>query len=268
MDICVCLKQTADTASQIKLQAEGQGIDESGLEWIINPYDEFALEMALQIAETLQPSDQSAKVHIISIGPQRAQTALRRGLAMGADHAYLVECLESERSHLSDPLFVSEAIALTTRKFFPDQAPDLILTGKLGVDENHSATGVMLAEHLNLQHIGFVNKLKKIHLKQIIVERTMSDIIEEITTDLPVLLTVDKGTREPRYPTLPGIIQAKKKPLTTIKLSDLKLSSPATIRFSDYQKPSKSPKAHILSGTPEEQAKELVKLLKENEKLL
>ena len=256
MHIFVCLKQVPDTASQIKL-IDSQGIDESNIEWIINPYDEFALEAALQIKEA-----HNAEVSVISIGPIRVETALRRALAMGADHAHLIE-----HNKPIDPFFIATQLSQTI-KFI--RSPNLILMGKVGVDENHSATGPMLAECLNMNHIGSVNQA--IQLKQennmhsILVKRVINGILEEIHTSLPLLLTVDKGIAEPRYPSLPGIIQAKKKPLQKHSVSTTETAP--LIKFHSYRLPNKNKTTKMLTGTPEEQAKQLIDALKTKEKVL
>lgn len=260
MNIFVCLKQVPDTASQIKIMEDGKGIDESSLEWIINPYDEFALEEALQIKEK-----HNGKVSVFSLGPVRAESTLRRALAMGADQAHLIECSAS-----TDPFFASAALAQAIKSVSPK--PNLILMGKVGVDENHNATGPMLAERLEVNHIGFVNQPTQITQQEnggyiITVKRLMNGMVEEICTSLPLLLTIDKGIGQPRYPSLPGIIQAKKKPLQKITLDSAE-SLPRHICFHSYKLPDKTPSANIISGSPEEQTKQLVHLLKTKEKVL
>ncbi len=270
MNIFVCLKQVPDTASRIQLLPDANGIDETHLEWIINPYDEFALEAALQIKEK-----HKGQVNVLSLGPKRVENALRRALAMGADQAYLVECGETQ-----DPSLISLACAEVIQTISSADSgsagsagflPDLILMGKTSVDFNHSATGPMLAEHLNLPHIGFVTCIKNIadtKESKITVERPLNEAKETITTGLPLLLTVEKGINQPRYPSLPGIIQAKKKPLKIIPLSSLKAQNhQSSIQFRSYQLP-QSPKAQILSGTSEQQVKQLVQILRDKEKVL
>jgi len=261
MNIIVCLKQVPDTASQIHLLNINEGIDESGLEWVINPYDEFALEEALKIRQHME-----GEIDVISVGPPRSTSALRRALAMGADRAHLVESTET-----MDPACVTSVLAevIKTRT----SSPDIILMGKVGVDENHSASGSMLAERLEMNHVGFITKLSYPDPQQkeqtFLAERLMHGFKEQIRFSLPILITVDKGINQPRYPSLPGIIQAKKKKLNSISLSSLKNSSCSRrIQFHSYSLPSKPPAARLLSGSPEEQVKELVRCLKEKEKVI
>lgn len=256
MNILVCIKQVPDSGTRIQLSKETDGIDESGIEWVINPYDEFALEEALRIKERRQ----NREVIVLSVGPERAEKALRRALAMGTDRACLIETDER-----TDPALVAQALAQVIKK----ENVDLILTGKAGIDENQSATGPMLAEYLKRPHVGFVKNLIESESGKWLCERQMeAGITEEITLQLPALITVEKGINEPRYPSLPGIMKAKKKELKKINLSSLNLSLPPSIRFHSYRLPDPPPTPQFISGTAEEQAKELIQLLKEKEKVL
>ena len=290
----VCIKQVPDTGTRIQLLKEGKGIDESGIEWIINPYDEFALEEALRIKERIP----NTRVQVLSLGPPRVEKALRTALAMGADKAVLIETpvspssSEEKPSLLNkNPALVAQALAqiissqkdftspegLKKASFEEKKNPpaekikwDLILTGKVGIDESHFATGPMLAEKLNIPHVGFVTKLQE-KIKNIwLCERQGEEgIIEEITLHLPALITVEKGLNEPRYPSLPGIMKAKKKELKKIKLSTLDIHyDKQMITFHSYQLPKESPPPRFISGSAEEQAKKLIHILKEKEKLI
>ena len=260
MNILVCLKQVPDTGTRIQLLKDAEGINESGIEWIINPYDEFALEEALRIKERKQ----NTEVVVLSMGPTRAEKALRTALAMGADRACLIETEEKW-----DPCYVTQALSQVIKE---ENNWGLILMGKAGIDENHSATGPMLAERLQLPHVGFVIKLKELEEGEgkWLCERQMEvDIKEEITLCLPALITVEKGINEPRYPSLPGIMKAKRKIFKKVSLSSLNLSSVALpISFHSYRLPGAPPSPQLISGSAEEQAKELIRLLKEKEKVL
>ncbi len=255
MNILVCVKQVPDTGTRIQLSKE-DGIDESGIEWIINPYDEFAIEEALRIKERKQKGE----VIVLSMGPARMEKTLRRALAMGADRACLIETDKK-----ADPLFVAQTLAQVITK----EKADLIITGKAGIDENHSATGAMLAETLSLPHVGFVKAFTESEEGKWICERQMeTGITEEIALRLPALITVEKGINEPRYPSLPGIMKAKKKELKKISLSSLPPSPSDIIHFHSYRLPAPPPTPQIISGSAEEQAKKLVQMLREKEKVL
>lgn len=257
MNILVCLKQVPDTGTRIQLLKEAKGVDDSGIEWIINPYDEFALEEALRIKERKQEGE----VIVLSMGPVRVEKALRTALAMGADRACLIETEEKK-----DPSSTTQALA----QIIKEEKVDLIITGKTGIDENHSSTGPMLAERLQLPHVGFVRTLKELEERRWLCERQMEvGIIEEITLHLPALITVEKGINKPRYPSLPGIMKAKKKPLRKISLSSLNLSPTSqAIHFHSYHLPEPPPSPQLISGSAEEQVKKLIQLLKEKEKVL
>ncbi len=268
MNILVCIKQVPDTGTRIQLLKNKKGIDESGIEWIINPYDEFALEEALQIKE--KASD--IEVVVLSLGPARAEKALRTALAMGADRACLIESpieteapLDPSISNKS-PCLAAWALSQIIKK---EQNWQLILTGKGGIDENHCATGPMLAEQLQIPHVGFVTGMKQQEGTWLCERNIEEGIKEEITLTPPALITVDKGINEPRYPSLPGIMKAKKKPLKKISLSDLKPPSDLpTWAFHSYCLPSPPLPPQMIPGTAKEQAKELIRLLKEKEKIL
>ena len=243
-----------DTGTRIHLKGN-ESIDESSIEWIINPYDEFALEEALRIKDKKQNSE----VVVLSMGPLRVEKALRTALAMGADRALLIETTEK----ISDPLLISQALGKVIKE---EKTLDLILTGKAGIDENNSAIGSMLAEQLNLAHVGFVRKLTEIEKGEWLCERQMeAGLTEQITLSLPALITAEKGLNEPRYPSLPNIMKAKKKELKKINFSSLNIPKDVTfLKFTSYQIPDTNIEPYMISGSPEEQAKELIRLLKEN----
>ena len=294
MKILVCIKQTVDTATRIKLLENKQGIDESHVEWIINPYDEFALEEALQIQEKAPPTE----VIALSVGPKRVEKALKTALAMGADRAIWIEPaplakpntegsastlakpsnLEDSSNQKTYPAFVAGALASTIQK--EEKHWDLILMGKTGGDENHSATGPMLAELLNIPHVGFVKSLKKLENGKWQSTRQNDGATEEILFQPPALVTVEKGINTPRYPTLPGIMRAKKKPIKKIsyalegqphypplgeKAGAGAEANPAQqkVVFHSYSYPLPQPPVEWISGTAPEQAQKLVTLLKQ-----
>ena len=254
MKILVCLKQTPDTGARIQLQKQRSGIEESEIDWIINPYDEFALEEALRIKEKRPETE----VVVLSLGPERVKKALRQALAKGADRAYLI-LPPSKTSNNKHPFFVSEALAQAIK--IKEKNWDLILMGKVGIDENYGATGYMLAERLKVPHAGYIMKLQEIKDGKWLCKRYIEpEIEEEITLSLPALITVEKGINEPRYPTLPGIMRAKKKPLQEISLSDLN-NLPKDLNFHSYEPPPPPPSPVIISGPVEKQVNTLLSLL-------
>ena len=258
MKILVCIKQVPDTGSVIPISADKKGIKESGLEWIISPYDEFALEEALQIKE----KKGSGEVTALSLGPARAEKALRQALALGADKAVLIESENKSFSSNFNAWFLSQVIK--------KDMPDLIFTGKAGADTHQGATGYMLAESLNIPHAGFVTKMREKTDKLWLCESSAStQSIEEVLLRLPALITVEKGINKPRYASLPGIMKAKKKPLEKIKLSTLEPAPPLLdVKFESYKPPPAPPACLMISGEAREQAQKLVAVLRQKEKII
>ena len=259
LQILVFIKQVPDTGTNLQLQEGGEGIEESGIEWIINPYDEFALEEALRIKERITDTE----VVVFSLGPSRVAKALRQALAMGADRACFIE-------H-KDPTWPAQTARALAKAVQQEPKWDLILCGKGSVDENHSAVGPMTAELLNIPHVSFVTKLDLKEKDQWVCERNRTTgLKEEISLSLPALITVDKGINQPRYPTLPGIMKAKKKEIKTLSFStfmELKLE-PDSLCFQSYRLPPPPPPPHFITGTPEEQAKELIRILTKEKQLI
>jgi electron transfer flavoprotein beta subunit len=196
----VCIKQVADTETRVKVGSDGKTLDPAGVTWILNPYDEFALEQALQTKEKLG----AGEVVALSLGGPGVQTALRTALAMGADRAI----------HLAsdvlqpDGLSVAAAIAAELKPL----APRLVWFGKQAVDDDQAQVGPMVAEMLG---IPCATQIAKIELagEKVTVEKEIEGAREVIEMDLPAAITADKGLNTPRYASLKGIMAAKKKPL-------------------------------------------------------
>ncbi|MBI2846232.1 MAG: electron transfer flavoprotein subunit beta/FixA family protein [Chloroflexi bacterium] len=254
MNIVVCIKQVPDTASVIKVK-DGQ-IDYEGLTWVVNPYDEYALEEALRIKE----KQGSGKVTLLSLGPERVKEALKTGLAMGADEAV----------HLKDPAF--EGLdSFTTAKVLAaalKKTPfDLIWCGWKGVDADQGVVGISLAELLDLPHVSFVTKVEIApDGKSATLEKEIEGGHEVVETNLPALFTAQKGLNEPRYPTLKGIMAVKSKIIQEWSAVDLGVSTAELEPLAEVVGASLPPARKVgrmLSGTPQEMAAELVRLLHE-----
>ena len=270
MLIVVCIKQVPDTNTLISIDPSSpMSLDETGFEWIMNPYDELALEEALQIKEAHKnPSD--CKILLLSLGPSRVEKTLRQGLAMGADRALLLETKKT-----FDPKITSYILSLALK----ENPPHLILTGAKGIDHNHCTTSSMLAHRLKLLFLPSVVQIEKPNNPEDLYTNTWSckmqadfDEILEAKFLLPSLISIEKGANQARYPSLLGIMQAKKKPLSIKNLSQLISHDEFEplkndISFHSFHYPPKPPKAHFIDGSPEEQTKKLLYLLKENEGL-
>ncbi len=200
MKIAVCVKRVPDTETRIKIAADGRTIDESGVKFILNPYDEYAVEEALRRKEAAG----SGEVVVISLGGDVSQETIRTALAMGADRGVL---LKTDQRSL-DPLPVAKALAAELK----DGGYDLILFGKLAIDDYSHATGVMVGEILGLPCVSAVAHLDLADGEGT-AEREVEGGVEVVEFALPAVLTTDKGLNEPRYPALKGIMAAKKKPL-------------------------------------------------------
>jgi electron transfer flavoprotein beta subunit len=258
MKIVVCVKQVPDTEARIRIGSDSKGIAENELTWIVSPYDEFAIEEALRIKEK-----KGGEVILVTLGPDRAQAALRSGLAMGADSAI----------HLKDPLFegldalgTAWALASAIRPL----APDLVLTGQQGVGSDHSQVPGLLAEILDLPQVTMAIKLELGDAKAT-VEREIEGAHEVWETSLPVVISAQKGLNEPRYASLKGIMAAKKKPIETkdaaalgLKAEDVK---PKT-RVVALELPAARPGVKMITGDADTQVKELLRLLHEEAKVL
>ena len=200
MKIAVCIKRVADSETRVKIAADGKSLDDAGVKFILNPYDEFAVEEALRRKEQAG----AGEVVVIACGPQTAQETIRTALAMGADRGVLLEAA----SVPADGLAVARALAAELK----GGGFDLILFGKVAIDDSNHQVGPMVAELLDLPCATCVAHLDLAGATGT-AEREVEGGMEEVTFPLPAVLTVDKGLNEPRYPALKGIMAAKKKPL-------------------------------------------------------
>jgi electron transfer flavoprotein beta subunit len=262
MNIIVFIKQVPDTATRIKIAADGKNIDESDVTWIISPYDEFALEEALKIKEARG----TGKVTVISAGRERAATSLRNALAMGADDAV----------HLLDPAF-NGGDAFANAKILSaavkNRPYDILFFGKMGVGMDQSQVPVMVAELLNLPAVTQIAKLE-IGEGKAIAHREIEGATEKVECALPAVLAAEKGLNEPRYPSLKGIMAAKKKPLEVLNAAALGLNPDevgvkgSKVVLNSLALPQGRQAGKILQGDPQEAVKELVRLLHEEAKVI
>src|SRR6266446_4795362 len=195
MKIAVCVKRVPDSETRVKIASDGKSLDEAGVKFILNPYDEFAVEEALRRKEKAG----SGEVVVIALGPAAAQETIRTALAMGADRGILLPL---------DGLEVAQALAAELK----GAGFDLILFGKMAIDDYNHQVGPMVAELLDLPCVTTVSHLEIDGAKGV-AEREIEGGIEVVEFPLPAVLTADKGLNEPRYPALKGIMAAKKKPL-------------------------------------------------------
>jgi electron transfer flavoprotein beta subunit len=200
MKIAVCIKRVPDSESRIKTAADGRSLDEAGVKFILNPYDEYAVEEALQRKEHAG----AGEVVVIALGPAAAQETIRTALAMGADRGVLLQVDKVP----ADGLEVARALAAELK----GGGYDLILFGKMAIDDSNQQVGPMVAELLDLPCVTAVAHLTMAGAAGE-AEREIEGGVEVVTFPLPAVLTTDKGLNDPRYPALKGIMAAKKKPL-------------------------------------------------------
>lgn len=258
MKIFVCVKQVPDTESKIQLKADKSGIEEAGLKWVLNPYDEFAVEEALKVKE----ANAGATVVAISVGPKnRVIESLRTALAMGADEAIVIDAPETV-----DSLTTAQALSRVIKK---EGEFKFVFTGKLAIDDNGSAVGQMLAELLGIPHASVISKTTY-EGTSVTAEREVEGGSREIfALQTPCLLAANKGLNTPRYASLPGIMKAKKKPVKELSLADVDLNSSAVkMKYKNFELPPEKPAVKMIAGDASAQSKELVRLLMTEAKVL
>ncbi|MBI2083407.1 MAG: electron transfer flavoprotein subunit beta/FixA family protein [Deltaproteobacteria bacterium] len=258
MKIGVFVKQVPDTETKIRTKADGSGIEIDGVKFIVNPYDEFAIEEALKTKEKAG----AAEVVILSLGPTRVVEALRSGLAMGADRAIHID----DSGIVLDSFVTAKILAKTaeTEKF------DLIFCGKQAIDDDAAQVPQMVAELLNIPHVMVIEKFEMNAEKNgVVVHRRIGGGAKEVyDVKLPAIFGCEKGLNTPRYASLPGIMKARSKPVTTLKALELMGDSKPRTGNRNYRLPPERPAGKMLQGTPEEVAKELVRLLREEAKVI
>jgi electron transfer flavoprotein beta subunit len=262
MKILVGIKHVPDTETKIKIGADGVAIDQAAVsKWVISPFDEYALEQALLFREAAGEGE----VVLVCAGRQVAQQTLRQGLAMGADRAVLIQ---DERFDLADGLTRAKAVAAVAR----EEEPELALFGKYGVGTDEVQTGPMVAELLDWPHVSSVSKLE-LAGGRFTAEHGIEGAVEVLEGSLPAVITCEKGLNEPRYPSLKGIMQAKKKPITTkqpsdVGIEDAELGTEKMLVWESLELPTERGGGKLIDGDPEEAARELVRLLHEEAKVI
>ena len=257
MNIVVLLKQTFDTEAKIVLDSKGN-IDADGVTLVINPYDEFAIEEGLKLKEKF-----GGEVTLVSVGGERVQEALRTGLAMGCDQAVLV----------SDPALADPdewVIAEILAKAVAQIPYDIILGGRIAVDDGSSQVAVRLADALNIPSVSSILKLE-VEGDKAEATREIDGGTEQIEVSLPAVLTAQKGLNIPRYPTMMGIMKAKKKEIKIMSLADLGIGATdltAKMSAPKFSLPGARKAGIKVAGEPADAAKELARLLREEAKVI
>jgi electron transfer flavoprotein beta subunit len=259
MKVLVMIKQVPDTATQVKIGPDGKAIDTAGITWIVSPYDEYALEEGLRIKE----KHGQGEVVAVSLGPDRVKEALRSCLAMGADRAI----------HLNDPAWEQADTLMTARALaavIKQEAPALALFGRQAIDDDMAAVGAAVAELLGWPCASWIMEESVDEAgKAIRVGRQVEGGLELFDLPLPAVVSAQKGLNEPRYPTLKGIMGAKKKEIKDIRAADLGLTAEApALSVIKLEALPPRPPGRIIPGEAADAAKELVRALREDAKAI
>jgi electron transfer flavoprotein beta subunit len=261
MNIFVCVKQVPDTETKITPTGDGNYIETSSIKWVMNPYDEFAVEQALSV----KAANSDSTITVVRVGSVRDTESLRTAMAMGADESFLVQT-----DDILDPYATSKAIKGAIEK--SGKTPDLILTGWKAIDDDNVQVPQILAHMMDMPHVSVITAFE-----QSGDTLTLKREIEGGTTEIyevngACVVGCNKGLNTPRYPSLPGLMKAKKKPLTTLSLEDVGVStSDMKVKYSDFQLPPEKPagkKFEVDDSNKESIVKEVVSLLRNEAKVI
>lgn len=258
MKIAVCIKQVPDTETKIKLKADNSGIDSATVKWVVNPYDEHAIEEAIKIKE----ANAGSSVFVFTVGPKpRASEVLRTALAMGADEGVAIDGADGIDNSLA-----AKALAAALKK---DGPFDLVLTGRLAIDDNSSSVSQMIAADLGIPHTTVVSKMTLAGNVATLEREVEGGTKEIIEMSLPALVGANKGLNMPRYASLPGIMKAKKKILKEYDFAGLGIdANQVRVRYANFKLPPEKPAVKMLTGDAATQSRELARMLREEAKVL
>jgi len=255
MKILIPLKQVPDSTVRVKVGPDRKSIVTEGITWSISPYDEYAIEMALERKD----ADPSTVVAVVTVGPARSRDALRQALAMGCDEASLVT------ADATTPLGVARALA----KVVEETKPDLVLCGKQASDDDQGFVGPALAELLGWPHVATITKVVPVD-GGVELWREVEGGHEVWKAALPALATVHKSEKEPRYPSLPGIMKAKKKDIPERAIGGLGVdaSGPSWTILSMEPPPARGGGKILKDGDSKQIAEQLATALRDEAKVL
>jgi electron transfer flavoprotein beta subunit len=262
--IVVCMKQAPDTEATIKVTGDGKGIEEQNIKWVMNPYDEYAVEQALQLKEKFK-----GETVVVTMGPDRVMEAMRTALAMGIDRG--IHLNDDAFAH-SDATGTAKALAAAIKA----ESPDLILCGRQAIDFDMAQVPAIMAEILDMPQAYAVAKMEVSEDgKKATINRRIEGGEEVIELSLPAVMTCDKGLNEPRYASLPGIMKAKKKEIKKVGLADTGLSADeigakgSKVQVTEYLPlPDRPPGKVFKDQETPDMVKEVVKLLREEAKVI
>ena len=248
MKIIVCINHVPDTEAKIKIGADGKTIDKAGVNYMLSPYDEFAIEAALRLKEKF-----GGETVAMSLGGDAHKETLRKALAMGVEKAVLLK---------DDTVRDSDSIGRALAEEIRTLSPDVVLFGKQSIDYTDELLPGLVAEHLGASSVTCVVKLE-MQDKAVVCEREIEGGHEVVTASLPVVISTQKGLNEPRYPSLKGIMSAKTKPIEERQPK----AYPPLVEVVAMSKPPAKQAGKIV-GTDAAAAAELVRLLHEEAKVI
>jgi len=256
MKIAVLLKQVPDTETKIRTKADGSGIETDGIKYVVSPYDEFAIEEAIKTKE----KNPGSEVTVLSLGPARTVEAIRTALAMGCDKAIHID----DEGTQPDSFLIAKALA----KAIADNGFEIVFTGKQAIDLDAGQVPQAVAEFLGWPQVMILEKIEIVGGKAIATRRVSGGAKEIYEASLPAIFGCEKGLNSPRYASLPGIMKAKTKPVTPLKLSALKGDATAKVVLKNFRPPPEKAPGKIIPGEPEQAVKELARLLREEAKVI
>lgn len=256
MNIGVLVKQVPDTETKIKVKEDGSGIEEGNIKYIVSPYDEYAIEEALKTKEKISGSE----VTVLSLGPSRVVEAIRTALAMGCDKAVHID----DEGNSPDSFVTAKALA----KVIQDKGFDIVFSGKQAIDTDMGQLPQQIAEFLSWPQVMILEKIDVEEGKATATRRISGGAKEVYEVPLPGIFGAEKGLNTPRYASLPGIMKAKSKPVETLKLSEVKGDAEPKVVIGQYRPPAEKAPGKMIEGESADQVKELVRLLREEAKVI
>ncbi|MEE2670449.1 MAG: electron transfer flavoprotein subunit beta/FixA family protein [Bdellovibrionota bacterium] len=248
MNIFVCVKQVPDTETKVQPNGDGSFIETSSIKWIMNPYDEFAVEQALLV----KAANAGATVTVVRVGGVKDTEALRTAMAMGADEAILVEAEDN-----LDSYSIAKALKGAIEK--SGKSADLILAGKQGIDDDCLQVPQILAEMMNLPSVSVIVGFEQNGDSVTVKREIEGGAIEVYELKTPCVLATNKGINTPRYASLPGIMKAKRKPMQQLTLADVGVSADdRRVNYSNFSLPPEKPPGKKFDAMDEAQQASVV----------
>jgi len=251
MKIAVLIKQVPDTETKIVVKADKSGIEDNNIKYIVSPYDEFAIEEAIKIG---------GETTVISMGPERCVEAIRTALAMGIQKAIHIDP--------GDKTYDSFQTATILANVIKEGGYDLILCGRQAIDGDNAQVAQMIAGMIDAPQVMVVDKMEVSDDKAKITRSIGGGAKEIYETGFPVVVGCDKGLNTPRYASLPGIMKAKSKPVDKKSAEEILGGTQSLVQFTNFEQPPDRAAGKIIEGEPAQQAAELVRLLREEAKVI